>query len=246
MHMYTFEIEKYLNHYVNNAKIISVRDFRYYSKAGATEKKKGKNFDLFFNQEGLLKEVVHLEYAINKSTIYYKNKQIHKIIKSKWSNNEIISEIDTGFDEQNRLIYEAEKTDFNNDNSLYVQELFYNYDGNIRTTDMYCEYDEEHYIITDVLDENGNTIESKAVEEGGELKYWLKDLFDENNKYIRTMDLNEDGSEVIQNDNTDKETVVEDIYEEKFTYNNRNDWIVKEIYKNNILKESTERNITYF
>ena len=218
MHMYTFDIEKYLNHYVRNAKRIAVRNFRYTSKDGALTKNKGyKDFDLFFNNKGVLLEVIHLDFRIDKSTIYYNKKnQIIKIVKSRWSNNEIISEIDTG--------------------------LFYNYEGNIRTTDMYCENNEEHYIITEVLDDNGNAIETKSVEENGELKYWLKDLFDENNKYVRTMSLNEDRTEDIRDD----KPVIEDTYDEKFSNNDRNNWIIKEVYKNNILKESTERNITYF
>lgn len=242
--MYTFDIEKYLNHYVRNAKRIAVRNFRYTSKDGALTKNKGyKDFDLFFNNKGVLLEVIHLDFRIDKSTIYYNKKnQIIKIVKSRWSNNEIISEIDTGFDEQNRLIYESEKLDFTNDTCIYAQELFYNYEGNIRTTDMYCENNEEHYIITEVLDDNGNAIETKSVEENGELKYWLKDLFDENNKYVRTMSLNEDRTEDIRDD----KPVIEDTYDEKFSNNDRNNWIVKEVYKNNILKESTERNITYF
>ena len=242
--MFTFDIEKYLSHYVVNARRIAVRNFRYTSKDGALNKNKGyKDFDLFFNKKGLLLEVIHLDYRIEKSIIYYnKINQVIKIIKSRWSNNEIKSEIDTGYDEQNRLSYESEKLDFTNDNCLYAQELFYKYEGNIRTTDMYCEYDEEHYIITEVLDDDGNAIETKAIAEDGELKYWFKDLLDENNKYIRTMSLNEDGAEDV----TDDKLIIEDSYDEKFSYNDRNNWTVKEVYRNNILKESTERNITYF
>jgi hypothetical protein len=38
-----------------------------------------------------------------------------------------------------------------------------------------CEDDEERlYSLPRVLDDNGNAIETKAVEEDGELKYWLK------------------------------------------------------------------------
>ena len=44
----------------------------------------------------------------------------------------------------------------------------------------------------------------------------------------------------------DDKPVIEDTYDEKFSNNDRNNWIVKEVYRNNILKESTERNITYF
>lgn len=244
MHMFTFDLEKYLSHYVRNAKRIAVRNFRYTVKDGALTKNKGyKDFDLFFNNKGLLLEVIHLNHRVEKSTIYYNKKnQIIKIIKSRWSNNEIISEIDTGYDEQDRLTYESEKLDFTIDTCIYERELFYTYEGNIRTTNMYCENDEEHYIITEVLDDNGNAIETKAVEVDGELKYWLKDLFDENNKYIRTMSLNEDGTEDIRDDKPG----IEDSYDEKFSNNDKNNWIVKEVYKNNILKESTERNITYF
>ena len=88
MHMYTFDIEKYLNHYVRNAKRIAVRNFRYTSKDGALTKNKGyKDFDLFFNNKGVLLEVIHLDFRIDKSTIYYNKKnQIIKIVKSRWSN----------------------------------------------------------------------------------------------------------------------------------------------------------------
>lgn len=244
MYMFTFDIEKYLGHYVDKAKKISVRNFRYSVTNGIIEKKKGyRDVDLFFNDNGRLLEVIHLDRRIEKSAIYYdKKNQIIKIIKSRWSTNEIISEIDTGYDEQDRLIYESEKLDFTDDNCLYAQELFYTYEGNIRTTNMYREYDEEHYIITETFDENGNIIEMKAFEGEVEFQYWIKDLFDENNKYVRTMSLNEDGTE----DKRDDKAVIEDTYDEKFSYNDRNNWIVKEVYKNNILKESTERSITYY
>lgn len=248
--MYIFDIEKYLGHYADKARKISVRNFRYPVTKGITEKNKGyPNVDLFFNENGRLLEVIHLDNRIEKSTIYYnKNNQIIKILKSRWSNNEIISEIDADYDEQNRLIYESEKLDFYSDECLYAQEIFYTYEGNIRTTNMYCEEgdeEEHHYIFTDIFDNNGNIIETKAVEEDGEdveLKYWEKDLFDENNKYVRTMSLNEDGTEDKRVDKTEPE----EIYEEKFNYNVRNDWTVKEVYKNNILKFSTERNIIYY
>lgn len=242
--MFTFHIEEYLSHYTTNANRISVKKFRYSLKGDTFEKVNlNIDFDLHFNNKCLLLEVIHFKRRIEKSTVFYnKENQIIKIIKSRWSTNEILSEIDAGYDEQNRLIYESEKLDFYSDKCIYAQEIFYTYEGNIRTTDIYCEDDEEHYIITDVFDNDGNIIETKAAEEDGELKYWQKDLFDENNKYIRTLNLNEDDTEIINNHKVEPE----DIYEEKFYYNDRNDWIVKEVYRNNILKESTERSITYY
>jgi hypothetical protein len=242
--MFTFDIEKYLSHYVRNAKRIAVRNFRYTSKDGALIKNNGyKDFDLLFNNKGQLLEVIHLNRRIEKSTVFYNSeKQIIKIVKSRWSNNEFLSEIDTNYDEQNRLLYEGERLNFTYSDLRYSKEIYYKYEGNIRTINMYIEDDEERYTITEILDDNGNAIETKAVEEDGELKYWLKDLFDENNKYIRTMSLNDDGTEDIRDD----KPVIEDTYDEKFSNNDRNNWIVKEVYRNNILKESTERNITYF
>lgn len=57
--MYTFDIDKYLNHYVRNAKRIAVRNFRYTSKDGALSKNKGYNdFDLLFNNKGQLLDVI--------------------------------------------------------------------------------------------------------------------------------------------------------------------------------------------
>lgn len=242
--MFTFDLEKYLSHYVRNAKRIAVRNFRYTVKDGALTKNKGyKDFDLFFNNKGLLLEIIHLNHRIEKSTVYYNSdKQIIKIVKSRWSNNEFLSEIDTNYDEQNRLLYEGERLNFTYSDFRYSQEFYYKYEDNIRTIDAYYEDEEERYTITEILDNNGNATETKAVEENGELKYWLKDLFDENNKYIRTMSLNKDGTEDIRDD----KPVIEDSYDEKFSNNDKNNWIVKEVYKNNILKESTERNITYF
>lgn len=66
--MFTFDIEKYLSHYVRNAKRIAVRNFKYTVKDGTSTKNKGyKDFDLFFNNKGQLLEVIDtnniLEYS---------------------------------------------------------------------------------------------------------------------------------------------------------------------------------------
>lgn len=73
--MFTFDIEKYLGHYVDKAKKISVRNFRYSVTNGIIEKKKGyRDVDLFFNDNGRLLEVIHLDRRIEKSAIYYDKK----------------------------------------------------------------------------------------------------------------------------------------------------------------------------
>ncbi len=242
--MQIFNIHKYLEHSVPNAKLVSVKNFYYAYKDGIKTKKKGNNhFDLYFNKKGELLEVVNLNHGIKKSTIFYNsNKQIIKIVNSKWNDNEFISEIDICYDKHHRITYESEKSNYVADNCEYTKEIFYSYIGNICTQNWYDEFDDEHYIITDILDDLGNSIESKGITAEGELKYWCKDLFDDENKYIRTMHLNEDGIEETTIENLD----IENYYDEKFHYNERNNWTVKEVFKNNILNKSIERKIIYF
>jgi hypothetical protein len=103
------------------------------------------------------------------------------------------------------------------------------------------EYEEENYTITNITDNKGNSIEYKA-ENDIEILHWERYKYDLNNKLISTVYLDEAGNECSKDD----EHKMKDIYSEKYIYNEKNDWIKEEIYKNNILIESTEREIIYY
>jgi hypothetical protein len=243
--MYTFNIERYLSHYVQNARRVDVRNFRYTYKDGILNKnKRNLDFDLLFNKEGKLLEVIHLNHRIEKSTIYYNKKnQIIKIVKSKCSNNEYISEIDFNYDEQNRLLYEGEKYNYTDSIFEYTKELHYKYENNTQTVYIYeDEREAKLYSITDLLDESGNLINTKATTEDGEVIYSLKNLYTQKNKNIRTIYFNDDGTADIVDDKQN----IEYLFDEKLSKDDRGNWKITEFYKNNILKESTERTITYF
>lgn len=242
--MYTFNIEKYTEHYVPNAKSILVKNFRHSIRDGITSIKSrwGLNFELYFEQNGLLLSVIKFGRFEEKSSVFYNKKnKIIKITRTDIDNNIIKSEVSILYDKLNRLSSEEELYYSNYPTYPDSKNTFkYKYQNNVCTIKVVLDgFNEEEYIVKNILDERGNIIES-ITKQDGKFQHGYKAKYDTNNKFISMKLIEEDGSDSSKEDETN------DIYSEQYTYNDNNDWIKEEIYKNSILKESTERNITYF
>ncbi len=240
--MYTFNIEKYTEHYVPNAKSVLVKNFRHSIKDGVTfiKRKWAYDFRLQFNHKGQLLFVNRLGKLERKYTLYYHQNKILKIIETEIDDNIIKSEKSFSYDIINRLILEEELIYSNYpDYPNYSNTFQYKYLNNTCTIKIYYGLNGEKYLVKDILDERGNILES-ITKQDGVFQHGYKAKYDSNNKFISMTLIEEDGSD------SSKDVETNDVYSEQYTYNDNNDWIKEEIYKNNILVESKEREITYY
>lgn len=234
--------EKYLNHYVEGAKKVTVRTFRHNDTSDGSKSKKKliDSFVVFFNNNGRLLglQIYFEKMKWKKHLFFYDSKgQIIRVLITD-VNNELEEQIDYTYYEDGRPEKESWFSFFTDTMCLESEEEFI-YKGNSKMTIKkdYCSEPEQVWAFDSKYSEDGKLLEEKIEEIGVEIIDWIK------------YEYCEDGSIIEKHMDENGNYLKEEKYKEvgcDYVYNDRNHWIKEFNGKATNNCFTTEREIEYY
>jgi hypothetical protein len=199
------DYEKYIEHYVQGAKKISVRSKTLQLNLKEIDlkvKKSFGNYDLFFNKVGKLMHSVHYEnehsskvlYAYDENDLLLSELQLQSIT------NILISDKIFTYDEHDRIKSIMYKSGFTKYGTFDYEEEIHEYNGQneiitFNKVEQFAdeEFEEDDHEIFIINNQNQQNIEEKVIRNGKELVYWQQYEYDLNGQIRFEYSLNKDG-----------------------------------------------------
>jgi hypothetical protein len=236
-------VDQLYHYYVLGGKKVSVRTtyMRIVSKPqpSAEFTKSSPNVDLFFDEQGLLKECFDHSKGQRITFNYTEDKRLSELLIFGKSGKYIVESTRFEYDDQGRIISEW-VDERNGEEDENPPEVVYDYQGKMVTMtilpDKYCK-DEGTFIS--IYNDFDQLIEQKGIRNEDELIMWDKFEYNLKGQKVKEISLDEKGlpegfTEYFYNEkgleisfkNFDKEGVYTGFYNDRlYQYNERGDWI---------------------
>ncbi len=262
--MFLEDIEKYTSQYQKGMKKITFRSSYLKLLKEPIEIKIDKvygNYELVFNNNGLLLHSVHNEQNNNFKVIYgYNNKGfLITAMKLFCEKNVLISRSEFKYNNRGKIETETVYKFCLGTNDYKIIECHtHTYEENKRTITVKNYEDEKDTFFCVYLTYNniGNVIEEKALDIGG-LVYWNKKEYDNDNNLLKEISLDENGVQDCLYEFFPLKNNLESGYvcksaetnyrrDYSFTFNEKNHWINKVIMNDGGPRYFYDREIEYY
>lgn len=262
--MFLTDYERYVSQYAKGAKKIAHRSsYPKIEQAGKLDIKLEKshgNYDLYFNNKGVLLWSFHYEKSVAFKNIYaYDRKgKIIRIMKLSIDANELIGIGKFYYDKQGRIKKEIMFDFLYALNCIDRRDYIHTYKGNTLVTDMLATDAEAEGRSITIYDDNNRAIENKLIRSGDELVSWEKNEYGQDGNLIKRISLDENGKEdgvyeYFKNQNgndcfryTSKNGKEKFEKEYSYTYDERGAWIYQAVIGDGIPQWFYERKIEYY
>ena len=260
--MFLDEYEKYYDHYKPGIKKISVRST--YPKIDRKKielqmAKSHGNYDLVFNQKGVLLHSVHLEKNKNFKIFYgyNRNGKLVSAFQLMSNTNELLEISEFSYDESGRILKEMCRSFEYNSYPPVISEYNHSYNGAVKETLITLDDYDDDYIIYSTFNGQNNLVEEKAIRGEDELVYWSKYEYAADETLVREISLDSNGNqdglyEFLYPDNEVstgyKYTSAKESYlrEVSFEYNEKGHWVSQILITDGEPKYLYDRAIEYY
>lgn len=260
--MFLDEYEKYYDHYEPGIKKISIRST--YPKIDRRKielrmEKSYGNYDLVFNQKGVLLHSVHIEKNKNYKIFYGYNCN-GKLVSANQlmsNTNELLEISEFSYDESGRPSKEMCRSFEYNSYPPVISEYNHSYKGAVKETLITSDDYDDDYMIYSTFNVQNNLVAVKAIRGGDELIFWFKYEYANNEIIVRKISLDSNGNqdglyEFLSPNNdvstgykytSDKESYLREV---SFEYNEKGHWINQILITDGDPKYFYDRSIEYY
>lgn len=260
--MFLAEYEKYCAQYEPGVKKVSIRST--FPKVDrikielSMEKSHG-NYDLYFNQKGVLLTSdhfeTHKEYKV--SYAYNRSGKVVAIIQLKANTNELLEISEFSYDDKGRISNETIRSFEFNSYPPVISEYNYSYKGNFETLLIRLDGEDDDFLIYSTYNSTHLLLEAKAVRGYDEMLYWHIYEYDINGVMVKQISLdkngNEDGLYEYLYDDTGmyngckySSRTNNYLQEQSYQFNDKGYWISKILINDGEPKYFYDRTIEYY